>query len=97
MKTIRMRKSGKLITANDHKARLLMRMKVAYQEPPVVKASVVIDDALDRGEEPEICGVSEVEACENVEHKQGKKASKRRYRRRDMEAEDNCANSPDLN
>lgn len=78
MKIIRMRRSGRRLEVSDRKAALLVRIGAATEEPPVVKKPLP-QEAIEPATPAEVEEISEKQ--------QEKKPTRRRYRRRDMEAE----------
>lgn len=88
MPIIRMRRSGKRLSVNDHRAALFAKMGIAVIEDgiPVVKEPVTV---IPPAEPEEIApDPQEPEEQSADEDQEGSKPKKRRYRRRDMWAEE---------
>jgi hypothetical protein len=91
MKTMIMKRSGKRLLVSDRKAAIYMLMGIAFEDlKPVVKKVVpvksIFDEILDAGEAAGDRGISLADALDD------KPKQKRRYRRRDMRAEEsNCS------
>lgn len=75
MKILRMKQSGRRVSLSDRKAAVYLRLKIAREEPLVIKRPLPVVSMPDIEES-------------SPEESKIKPGSKRRYRRRDMERED---------